>query len=126
MRAIIPALLAGLIASTQARAEWSKVAAEWPDLTPTQRDWFIHQHNGKGFLCCSEADGHPTDWDIRRGHDGKPHYWAVVDFEWREIPDEAVVNVPNPVHRAVIWFSSTVMGPDGKKLIRCFVPGEGA
>jgi hypothetical protein len=117
--------LAGALAlvcvSTFSHGKWENVADEWPDITQGQKDWFIQQHNGKGMLCCSEADGHPTDWDIKDGH-----YWAVVEGEWRQIPEDAVVDVPNPVQRAVVWFSSSVTDDTGKKLIRCFIPGPGA
>ena len=128
MRALVAAaILAALLFlfliawTAHSDADWPKVAGEWPDITQGQKDWFIQQHNAKGFLCCSEADGHPTDWDVR-----EKHYWAVVENEWRQVPDDAVVEVPNPVGRAVIWYSSTVTDGEGKKLIRCFIPGPGA
>ena len=133
MRALIAAaifaalLFVALIFWTaRSSADWAKVADEWPDITQKQKDWFIKQHNAKGFLCCSEADGHPTDWDVKKIGDGISHYWAVVENEWREVPDDAVVDVPNPVGRAVIWYSSTVTDSQGKKVIRCFIPGPGA
>lgn len=128
MRALIAAAIIAaffflwlIILTTRSPANWKKVADEWPDVTPSQKDWFIKQHNAKGFLCCSVADGHPTDWDVR---DGK--YWAVVAGEWRQIPDEDVIDVPNPVGRAVVWWSDTVTDDMGKKMIRCFIPGPGA
>lgn len=99
---------------TPVRGEWSKVADEWPDLTQVQKDWFIRQHNSSGFLCCSAADGHPVDWDIRDGH-----YWAYWDEKWQKVPDDVVIKVPNPVGRAVLWVNQS-------KQFRCFIPGSGA
>lgn len=105
-------------------AAWAAVAAEWPDITPAQRDWFLHQHNQNGFLCCDIADGHPTDWRIADGH-----YLVLVGEDWHEVPSEAVIKVPNPVGRAVVWYRAYNPSIDGPKrdrtlTIRCFIPGS--
>lgn len=108
---------AGLVVAAiplESLADWSRVADEWPDVTQTQKDWFIKQHNKNGFLCCSSADGHPVDWEIRSNK-----YWVYWNDEWKEVPDEAVIEIPNPVGRAVLWVTQY-------NLIRCFIPGPAA
>lgn len=102
------------ILTGSASSDWARVAAEWGDINQNQKDWFIQQHNKRGFLCCSSADGHPVDWEIRSSK-----YWVFWNDEWKEVPDEAVIEIPNPVGRAVLWVSYD----NG---IRCFIPGPAA
>ncbi len=76
------------------------------------KPWFDSLKSKKGF-CCSDADGKATEWDMR-----KDHYWVPVNGVWTEVPEDAVITVPNKVGRAMLWLT-----PDQK--IRCFIPGSG-
>lgn len=101
-------------------ATFANVAAEWPNLTPEQRDWFPSLRNSHGLYCCSTADGHHVEWDIKDGH-----YWAIVEGKWRQVPDDAVIHDPNKVGAAVIWLTSA-RDQNNERGIRCFIPGSGA
>lgn len=85
-------------------------AAKGQDL----RQWFDSLKNQRGEQCCFNFDGTSVDdlgWKIERG---KYHVW--YNGAWNEIPDDAVVTVPNRLGRAHIWMRS-----DGT--VRCFIPG---
>jgi hypothetical protein len=98
------------------------------------KGWFDKLASGKG-LCCSFADGlaiEDVDWDVRPAKvvdaDGRQqiegvHYWVRLDGHWIEVPDAAVVTVPNLFKRPVVW---PYVDGGGKTQIRCFMPGSGA
>ena len=56
------------------------------------------------------------------------HYQVRLEGQWVDVPDDAVLEVPNKYGRAVVWYSkswrSTVTGQEGGFYIRCFLPGE--
>ena len=83
------------------------------------KSWFDSLSSQKG-MCCSFADGRTVE-DPDWGTQGN-HYWVVVDGKHLEVPDEALVNVPNKAGKAVVW---PYMGEDGQIMIRCFLPGAG-
>ena len=83
-------------------------------------DWFDSLASGKG-LCCSFADGKSlsdVDWDTKGGH-----YRVFLNGNWIDVPDEAVVKVPNKYGATVVW---PYDDGDGHTLIRCFMPGSGS
>lgn len=121
-----------LLSAIWARADWKKVVQEWAPymdkMTPEQQErtkgWFKDQRSSHGVPCCDQADGHPTDYDIRDSG-----YWIPdpihleLPRQWIQIPPEAVIrNTGNPVGEAVVWW--TQQGSD-TVYIRCFVPGGG-
>ena len=59
--------------------------------------WFDSLKSKKG-LCCAEADGRETEYDIR-----KDKYWVPVNGMWTQVPDEALLTGPNKVGRAMLW-----------------------
>jgi hypothetical protein len=88
------------------------------------KPWFDQLKSGKG-LCCSFADGYVVadpDWESRDGHyrvrvpnktvPGEP-------LEWVDVPDEALVTVPNKAGRTMVWPIYGYMGVS----IHCFMPG---
>jgi hypothetical protein len=85
---------------------------------PDMHVWFDMLASGKG-LCCSFADGRAVD-DPDVDMDGT-HYKVRVDGVWYEVPDSALVTVPNKFGRAVVW---PYIDEDGKTQIRCFIPGS--
>lgn len=89
---------------------------QWGEIDPATRDWFKSIRNSSGVMCCSIADGYPTDWRIV-----DKHYEVFIEGEWEEVPEAAVVRVPNPLGRAVTWYNRYGVGKTSL-LIRCFVP----
>lgn len=84
--------------------------------------WYnsLHQPND-GISCCSLADCRPVEMKL-----GGNHYWVFIgeQFEsgpnkWIEVPDEAVLHVPNNAGQPVACWSP-VSG------LLCFVPGPEA
>jgi hypothetical protein len=85
--------------------------------------WFDSLASKKG-LCCSFADGRTVeDPDVQMDAN---HYRVRVDGEWVDVPDDALVTVPNKFGQAVVWPYND-WDADGKKhiKIRCFMPGAG-
>ena len=93
------------------------------------KSWFDGLKSDKG-LCCSFADGvsvEDVDWDTGgKGQDTQSeggHYRVRLNGQWVEVPDAAVVTVPNRFGMAVVW---PYQDNDGVTQIRCFIPGSGA
>jgi hypothetical protein len=81
------------------------------------KPWFDSLRSAKG-LCCSDADGSvvsDVDWESKDGH-----YRVRLEGLWIDVPDDAVVTVPNRAGRTMVW---PVKGASGI-LIRCFMPGS--
>ena len=81
------------------------------------KSWFDSLRSGKG-LCCSDADGSAVadvDWESKDGH-----YRVRLEGQWIDVPDDAVVTVPNRAGRTMVW---PVQGAGGIS-IRCFLPGS--
>jgi hypothetical protein len=54
-----------------------------------------------GEACCALADGNllrDTDWRSRDGH-----FQVFLQSGWADVPDGAVVKVPNRFGRTVVW-----------------------
>jgi hypothetical protein len=91
---------------------------QFGDVPPQVREWFHNVRSANGIPCCDIADGHRTDFDMR-----KDLYWVPVNGTWLPVPPEAVLkNSGNPTDGAIVWYS--IYG--GQVIIRCFVPGGGA
>jgi hypothetical protein len=81
------------------------------------KPWFDSLSSGRG-LCCSNADGvvvSDPDWDSKDGH-----YRVRLDGEWIDVPDDAVIKVPNRAGRTMVWPLKGSLGTS----IRCFLPGS--
>ena len=92
---------------------------------PELNEWLNRLASGKG-LCCSFADGSivsDVDWESKDGH-----YRVRLEGRWIDVPDDAVLDVPNKCGKALVWYSkswrSKVTGQEGDFYIRCFLPGE--
>lgn len=91
---------------------------QFANVPPAVRTWFHNVKSPHGIPCCDIADGHRTDFDMR-----KNQYWVPINGTWMPVPPEAVLaNAGNPVGDAVVWYS--IYG--SHVVIRCFVPGGGA
>lgn len=99
-----------------------------PDLTP----WFKQLKSSKGY-CCDGMDAlhlRDVDWETKDGHyrvrvpkSGEDMAKAVagetVETEWVDVPDDAVLDVPNKDGATLVWPLYGYMGVS----IRCFLPG---
>jgi hypothetical protein len=84
---------------------------------PELNSWFDHLASRKG-LCCSFADGRVVadpDWDSKDGH-----YRVRLDNQWIDVPDDALITEPNRAGRTMVW----TWFLNGKRTIRCFMPGS--
>jgi hypothetical protein len=82
------------------------------------KPWFDHLASGRG-LCCSMADGETVsdpDWESKDGH-----YRVRLEGAWIEVPDDAVITVPNLFGRTMVW---PVRYEGNGIVIRCFMPGS--
>jgi hypothetical protein len=81
------------------------------------KPWFDSLRSGKG-LCCSDADGSvvsDVDWESKDGH-----YRVRLEGQWIDVPDDAVITVPNRAGRTMVWPVKDSAGIS----IRCFLPGS--
>jgi hypothetical protein len=98
--------------------------AELKDVPPAIREWFESMVSPSGKSCCSYADGHRTEFEIR---DNK--YWVPINEVWTPVPPEAVlIDKGNPFAEAVVWYGPHIENKkwSGRYKIICFVPGSGA
>lgn len=81
------------------------------------KSWFDSLRSGRG-PCCSDADGSAVsdvDWESKEGH-----FRVRLDGQWIDVPDDAVITVPNRAGRTMVW---PMKDPAGIS-IRCFLPGS--
>jgi hypothetical protein len=89
-------------------------------------EWFESLASGKG-LCCSYADGQvveDVDWETRDGH-YRVRLPKTADSKvmiWVDVPDDAIITVPNKAGRTMVWPVYNDFYPDIS--IRCFMPGS--
>src|SRR5262249_45038638 len=76
------------------------------------KSWFDSLRSKKA-MCCSEAEGPPTEYEIRGDTYGVP-----VDGIWQPVPEDALLIEPNRFGKALLWLT-----PD--RQIRCFLPDAG-
>lgn len=89
---------------------------QYANVDPEIKAWFDKLASKRG-PCCSDADGSAVsdvDWENNDGH-----YRVRLDGQWLDVPDEAVITVPNRVGRTMVW---PIRYP-GEIFIRCFMPG---
>ena len=112
MVAVVAMLSVPLQSSVSARDR-----GQFANTSPELKAWFDSLRSGKG-PCCSDADGSAVsdvDWESSGGH-----YRVRIDGAWFDVPDEAVITVPNRVGRTMVWPIQSSSGT----LIRCFMPGS--
>lgn len=87
---------------------------------PDLDQWFNGLKSNYG-ICCSFVDGTAVldaDWESSNGH-----YRVRIDGKWYDVPDLAVLDVPNRYGPAIVWRYKDNPTADWK--IRCFIPGAG-
>jgi hypothetical protein len=96
---------------------------QYSNVDPAIKDWIKKLTDKSGQGCCATADGHPAvyEWDTAGNH-----YKVRIEGEWYDVPPEAVVDGPNKLGYATVWYWWD-WSSDGKKTnhIRCFLPGPG-
>lgn len=125
---VIIALLIGFLVPGDI---WARdLDGKWAQSPPAVRKWLREQKQpGSGYLCCSEADGEQVDEEIRNGR-----YWINSKHtrgKWLLVPEDMVINSPNPHGRAIAWFrwvgddgsTSTVPRDDLRPEVFCYAPG---
>jgi hypothetical protein len=117
-------LMIAFLLSVAAGADTSaRDYGQYRDVDPAIKEWVqqLTDKNGQG--CCATADGHQAEyeWDT----DGN-NYKVRIEGEWYTVPPEAVIEEPNKLGHATVWYWWD-WSIDGKKThhIRCFLPGPG-
>ncbi len=104
--------------------EAGKQYAENQGYSPEIKRWFNEQKLPGQAPCCSTADGHEVQEDIRNGE-----YWIRGGFtpvgvpvfpEWTRVDSSRVLETPNLVGEPVVWWGQ---GEEGEFVIRCYSPG---
>lgn len=117
--------LAGLLWVNSARAH----DHARPEMTP----WFKELRSEKG-ACCDGSDAMHltnTDWESREGHYRtkipktgsdfeRARKGATVEMMWVDVPEDAVLTVPNLEGETMVWPMYGYMGAS----VRCFMPGS--
>jgi hypothetical protein len=117
-------LMTAILLSVAAAADTSaRDYGQYRDVDPAIKEWIQRLTDKTGQGCCATADGHPAEyeWDVAGNC-----YKVRIDGEWYEVPPEAVVDEPNKLGYATVWYWWE-WSLDGKKTnhIRCFLPGPG-
>jgi hypothetical protein len=96
---------------------------QYGNVDPQTKEWVKSLTDKSGQGCCATADGFPADYDWDTAGN---HYRVRIEDVWYDVPPEAVVDGPNKLGHATVWYWWD-WGLDGKKThhIRCFLPGPG-
>jgi hypothetical protein len=110
-----------MVAVTAVPLVWHFAAQAHDHSRPELNSWFESLKTGKG-PCCSDADGKAlsdTDWEVKDGH-----YRVLIESQWWDVPQEAVINEPNRAGRTMVWpVYYRVLDNLVRIDIRCFMPG---
>jgi hypothetical protein len=92
------------------------------NIDPEIKAWVKGLTDKHGEGCCDTADGYPAEveWDNDTGK-----YRVRLDGQWYDVPDDAVIEQPNRLGYAVVWWYQTHNGHQLVPKIKCFLPGAG-
>jgi hypothetical protein len=97
---------------------------EFNSVKPEVREWFRNMRSPMGRVCCSEADGHRTQYAMRQGQ-----YWVPINGAWYPVPPDTVIKAPNLIGEGVVWYLSNTgeygASPGQGYQIFCFIPTDG-
>ncbi len=85
---------------------------------PELDSWFKNLSSKSSGLCCNGSDATglaENDWESKNGN-----YRVFVFGQWRDVPPNAVLDVPNLAGRTLVWVSKGYLTG---VTIRCFMPG---
>jgi hypothetical protein len=118
LRVLMIAFLLSIAGDTSARDN-----GQYGNTDPAIKEWIQQLTDKTGQGCCATADGHPAEyeWDTEGNR-----YRVRIEGEWYDVPPEALVDEPNKLGYATVWYWWD-WSIDGKKThhIRCFLPGPG-
>lgn len=86
---------------------------------PELNGWFKSLRSQGLNICCDGSDAksiEDPDWENDAGH-----YRVRLESKWFDVPDTAVVTVPNRYGRALVW---PIYVNGRPTMIRCFMPGS--
>ena len=113
---LLIAISFGFASAAIARDVDGRYAAANPEL----HSWFESLKSVSGAACCADADGVKIDDPAWRIDAKTGTYEVLLDDNWKPVPPQAVVTMPNKVGFAMLWPHRT----DGLvDVIRCFMPG---
>jgi hypothetical protein len=104
-------------------------SSQHAQLDPGDRQWFDGLKDANGNGCCSTADGlrlktDAIDPEWRCGEvAGKPKCQVKILGLWYDVPDIALLKVPNRVGYAIVWYVLDDEADQGGIRIRCFMRG---
>lgn len=118
-----PLTVIALVVSLAAAEAPARDNGQYANVDPAIREWVQQLTDKEGHGCCATADGHPAEyeWDTQGNR-----YRVRIEDEWYEVPAEAVIEEPNRLGYATVWYWWD-WSEEGKKThhIRCFLPGPG-
>jgi hypothetical protein len=78
---------------------------QYRNIDPAVRQWVEGLKDKSGQGCCETADGHPAEyeWDIA----GNRHR-VRIEGEWYVVPVQAVIEGPNKLGYATVWYAATL------------------
>lgn len=87
---------------------------------PNLDGWYQSLRSPAGSSCCDgpEVDAvhlADADWESNAGR-----YRVRIDGQWVDVPPDAVLTVPNRDGRTLVWPT----WDNGKRTVRCFMPGS--
>jgi hypothetical protein len=117
----VPFVIALLFAMAPVADVTARDFGQYRDTDPKLREWIEGLKDKAGHGCCETADGHPAEyeWDMAGNR-----YRVQIEGGWYVVPPEAVVEGPNKLGYATVWYWVS-WELDGKESfhIRCFLPG---
>jgi hypothetical protein len=118
-------LLIAAIAALAATISLARDSGQWSQADPSIKKWIEDLKDHNNVSCCNTADGFDVQWDTKDNR-----YRVYLYGEWHLVPPEAVLDIPNRLGAARVWYT-VQWGPmkDGKQvpskiLIRCFLRGS--
>lgn len=116
MRLILTLILIFIFTSALARDN-----GQYSQVKPEIRDWVRGLHDQRGVSCCDTADGQAleeSEWDV----DGD-HYKVKINDQWWPVPESAMINEPNKLGHAAVWWYPSWQDGVVVPVIRCFIRG---
>jgi hypothetical protein len=86
---------------------------------PGLDDWYFSLRSKGNIPCCGGPSEDATKLEELQWRTKGSSFEVFIDGGWIDVPESAVVPVPNKDGRALVWLSYA----DGKPVVRCFMPG---
>lgn len=86
---------------------------------PGLDDWYFSLRSKGGSPCCGGPSEDATKLEELQWRTKGSSFEVFIDGAWIDVPESAVVPVPNKDGRALVWLSYA----EGKPIVRCFMSG---